>query len=635
MDDRRTRCSKSRVALLTIVIAVLALLAGGAVFQASARKTATLILLAKTVEKGEGQVFFEPERGGRSIVKLFPVFNTSGNQAVLVIELPAVAITSLRLFPLASPGNYAVDSITLASDALRYRWDNDGVCSQQTHEPAIGPEEICGPAAPLLQAQEDGSIVLTRIPVQGLEQGPVLRGILAVVSALLTLVAGLWLRGAVVTMREGWQQLCIARLLWVAVAVIAVYQLLLICRYGSDAPYFDEWVYFSPEALPAGFSLSWLVSFHNEHRIVFTKLLTWLNLKLFYLDFFKQLVINFGIYLGLLFALVRLVQKSVDLQRFFWFPAFMVFLLSPLNWENHLWAFQSQIHLMFLFSFVALQYAFAEQVSLRSILLFAGFALLAVSSFASGLVITLVSLVMLSLYLVSGMASRRIETAAGVRALAVAWFLVGTGLGLWFYGYPAPTGERLLTLPTDSAFWVYFLSILSYGFGFEVESLIPGIACLLFALLPVVLLLKTRERRQEGATWLLVTAIVALLATLAAISVGRASFSIARHSRYAEFGMLMIPLIAAAWWRALAPGRVRHLVLAFFWIGCCVSFANDWSAGKYQTMRQVNLLNLECIERYYRGVGDGSCSEATPVALDAARSLELNFTRRMNNYNVK
>jgi len=613
---------------MTIVAMVLALCAGAFVFLVSERKESTLVLMATSLEAGEGQVLFEPVTGGKHIVRRFPVFDTAGNQALLVIELPAVAVSSLRIFPLAAAGKYAIDSIALVNDAQRYRWNSEGACTQQQHEPVFRPESPCDTEAPILMAQEDGSITIARIPEQGTVRSTLTRGLLAALSILLAALAGFWLRGAAIGNREGWRQLLVARILWVAVAVMCAYQLVLICRYGTDVPYFDEWAYFRPDALPAGFSWSWLFSFHNEHRIIFTYLLAWLNLKLFYLDFFKQMLFNFALYLGLLFALIRLVKKAVNLQEFYWFAMFMVFFLSPLNWENHLWAFQSQIHLMFLFSFVSLHYAFDEKASLRSTLLFSSFALLAVGSFASGLVIALVCLIMHSLYLGSGMASRRIETAAGVRALAVAWLLVGTGLGLWFYRYPTPEMQRAFTLPTDGAFWIYFLNILSYGFGFEMESVLPGVACLLFVLVPAGMLMTARERRQERGTWLIVTAIAAVLVTLAAISMGRASFSIARHSRYAEFGMLLIPLAAAAWWRALAPGKVRNAVLLFFWVGCFGSFANDWSAGKYRTMRQVNVLTLECIEQYYRGAGNGRCSEATPELLDAAKQLQVNFTRK-------
>jgi hypothetical protein len=226
------------------------------------------------------------------------------------------------------------------------------------------------------------------------------------------------------------------------------------------------------------------------------------------------------------------------------------------------------------------------------------------------------------------MASNRLEPAVGMRSLAVGWLVIGAGIGLWFAGYPTPEGHRALTMPADSAFWRYFLTILSYGFGIERDSLLPGMICLVWVLAPAGLLLAARDRRQDASTWLIVTAICALLVTLAVISMGRASFSIAKHSRYAEFGMLLIPLAAVAWWRALAPGRVRSGLLILFWAGCFVSFANDWSSGKYSTMRQVNIFTLECIERYYRGVGDGTCSEATPATLDAVRLLGVNFVRK-------
>jgi hypothetical protein len=316
------------------------------------------------------------------------------------------------------------------------------------------------------------------------------------------------------------------------------------------------------------------------------------------------------------------------------FPAFIIFLLSPLNWENILWAFQSSIHLTLLFSFLALLFCFDDTASLRETTLFSMFALLAIYSFASGIVFAAVFLVMRSLFLAEGISSNRIGAAAGYKSLVLGWALVCPGAIFWFYNSIAPGESWPLTMPLQESYWIYFFNILSLGFGFVAENPFPGVACLIYAIVPVWMLLSNRGKRADAANWQIVTVIIAVIATFAAITAGRASYSTPKHYRYFEFGMLLIPFGAMVWWRALDSARNRQLLLSLFWGLLFLSFHDDWSLDKFQRMKQVNIFTIECIENYYLGRGDGICIDpvyniSSPAALDSARILEVNFARRI------
>jgi hypothetical protein len=51
-------------------------------------------------------------------------------------------------------------------------------------------------------------------------------------------------------------------------------------EYAVDVPFEGEWASFEPSQLPSGLSLGGLIVQHNEHHLVTTRLLIWLQYRL-------------------------------------------------------------------------------------------------------------------------------------------------------------------------------------------------------------------------------------------------------------------------------------------------------------------------------------------------------------------
>lgn len=132
---------------------------------------------------------------------------------------------------------------------------------------------------------------------------------------------------------------------------------LLIGKFGSDLPFWDQW---DAEGnglirpfLEGHLSAGDLLAAHNEHRIVFTRLMA---LGLFVAngdqwDALVEMVANAALHAG--FA-VLLALFALEFLPAFWvwiFAALMaVFFTAPAAWENILGGFQSQFYFLFLFS---------------------------------------------------------------------------------------------------------------------------------------------------------------------------------------------------------------------------------------------------------------------------------------------
>jgi hypothetical protein len=369
--------------------------------------------------------------------------------------------------------------------------------------------------------------------------------------------------------------------------------------------------------------------------MVFTKMMAWLNFKLFSLDFIKLKIMNYAVFGCLLLAIVRF-KKSVLGKRFRFFPLFMVFLLSPIVYEVHSSSFQAGETFAVFCSVLMLFLIIDTKPSWKASLGFSLCAIASMCSLSAGLVYALVFLVCDTIYTVGGVQCRRIEHSVALRCLFLRWVIVLPVSLLWFIGFKKPEATWAvapLLLPSEGKFWEMFLNLLSFGFGFDVESILPGIVCACFLLCPVCLLVLRKESRWEQTTWQMITAIAGSLAVVALITVGRGNmgFSI-KVSRYAIFGLMLIPYASMAWWLVLKSKSLRCGVLTFLWCFIVVTFWNNWDYGVYRDIRQQELLNLECVEKYNDGMDDGACPGTFVLPIDKyfdnAKALGVHFTRQ-------
>src|SRR5712691_2734289 len=150
---------------------------------------------------------------------------------------------------------------------------------------------------------------------------------------------------------------------------IFLFHLYAINKYAINLPYMDDWVMFAGDNHPASIDPGWLHGQVNEHRIATTKLLVWLQFQLNGWNYKDSLILNFVIFGMLLTCLVWFVRKVTHPVPIWAVLAFMVFLLTPLNWFNHLMALQSSFHLYVLFFFVACGLLFDERQPHRKLVL--------------------------------------------------------------------------------------------------------------------------------------------------------------------------------------------------------------------------------------------------------------------------
>jgi hypothetical protein len=150
-------------------------------------------------------------------------------------------------------------------------------------------------------------------------------------------------------------------LLCVLFAVIIGEKFMLIDRYGSDLPFWDQWDaegdYLYCPYLEGHLTARDLVSGHNEHRIFFTRILA---LGLFEAndhqwDCRVQMLVNTILHAAAALLLVAFSIRVLPLGLAIGFTTMTaVFFSSSISWENTLCGFQSQFYFLLLFSILHL-----------------------------------------------------------------------------------------------------------------------------------------------------------------------------------------------------------------------------------------------------------------------------------------
>ncbi|MCP4661526.1 MAG: hypothetical protein GY856_39495 [bacterium] len=425
-------------------------------------------------------------------------------------------------------------------------------------------------------------------------------------------------------------------------ALIATYGLHLyhVAANAVDVPFWDEWWFLRPDALPRGLTFEWVAAFHNVHRLIPTKLQIYLLYQLNGWNLATQQVMNFLLFGAVILYLIRVAHHALRE-----YPhsaaiscAFGVFFFSTLCYPNHVWGVQSVIHFSILFILLTARSLFASGQQWYQLLAGVVAAWCAMYSNASGVVAVTVLLLVFSVFKVARgfHAGNPHDRRREYGALLLVGAAIGAGIGLWFVGYGETQTPGALLLPAATEFWHFWLNLVSFGCGIRTMSTALGAVCLGLIVLPV--LAETVESRGHLPTHVvgILALLLAALAITVSITVGRGYHPATspKTPRFGEFAML-VPVLGAVAWGIWLQRRKRFLlpVIVALWGLLFVSFLDDWSFSRYRRIAQRRIQGLQCLDFYYHHGGPAMCPTLHPVNLarfaESARALDVSFYRHL------
>ena len=395
----------------------------------------------------------------------------------------------------------------------------------------------------------------------------------------------------------------------------------IIRKYAVNLPNWDDWAMFAGDNHPASVDLRWLYNQHNEHRTTTTKLFVWLQFQLNGWNVRTHLLVDFliyGFFLGWLVWFARKIDPHLSTQTVL---AFLIFFLSPIIWLEHFMAYPVAVHFWLIFLFIAAYFLFSESQTWPSLVIASLSSILSSYSFAAGFVTSLILLLTFWLFKSLRIYQSR-EKKQRVRELLhllLVTVLVGGALVFWIIGFQKPIYHPPLAFPYQPAFWRFFLNLVSFAFAIDRISYFWGVICLTIILAPICGEVWKRRGRLSGMHWAAVVSTFAILADLAAISMGRAGFGALswRNQEYAEHGMPLIILSVINWSIFFRDRKtLRTSAIAALWIFCLITFKQNWDFDIYRQQSAIRLEGARCVKAYYEQLGDAQCPGIYPPSAD-------------------
>ena len=302
--------------------------------------------------------------------------------------------------------------------------------------------------------------------------------------------------------------------------VIVGFRLEWIRRYGLSLPFWDEWISVVPKLilpwLEGRLQLGDLFTPHNEHRIVFTRLLYLAQLQLNgQWDALAGMVFDAVFHTATGLILIVLLSKGQKRSLRAWIAFWVVLLWSlPFGWQNALWSLQSQFYFLVFFSVLGMWgLALHRAFSLRW-WLGVGCLFCACFSMASGLLASLVLTAFLLYFL--------IVESEGRRKLVPSLVVCGIVLVLSAVLFESPEHHQALRAAGPLA----FLRSLSRGLAWPYIDT-PLVCLVLYFPFATVLLrmVWTRHRPSKDEK------LVLILAGWVVLTVAAAAFSRGKDGR--------------------------------------------------------------------------------------------------------
>ena len=409
-------------------------------------------------------------------------------------------------------------------------------------------------------------------------------------------------------------------------------------KYSVNLPYADDWVMFSGDDHPASIDARWIYLQHNEHRISTTRILIWILFRVDRWNIRTHVLVGFVIYGLGVFVLALIVHRIRPAPDSWLLGGLFAFLLTPRLWTMHFVALGVSSHLWLLFLFLTAYFLFSNSQSWASQLLGCASGIFAIYSFASGFVTVLVLVTVFSFYKIGRVARARqpMRSREVAQCFSVLAVLI-PALAAWIYKLQFAPGLHL-TYPYSVTFWRFYLNVIASSFGVETVSGKLGACFLLVVLAPAAVLVFRERTKLSNSQWMLIGLVLAILADLATITMGRAMFGLesSKIPEYAEHGIALIVLSAVTWVEVLPGLRARVTAIVFLWLICFATFANDWNFRIYEQMAITKVNGARCVRNYYEGIGDGQCPMTFPPAagdlrpfLDQAKRLNASFVAEL------
>jgi hypothetical protein len=413
-------------------------------------------------------------------------------------------------------------------------------------------------------------------------------------------------------------------LTWLLVLVPVLFLIAMVAKYRVDVPVWDQWALVPQleKSFNGTLTLNDLWAQHNEHRLVFPKLIMILLARLSRWNISLELAFNVFLAMGIFGALALGLKKtfrSLSESPPGWLLVFLSVMVFSLNQvENWLWGWDIQIFLNTLAGIGVIILIIGRRLRWRNLLAAALLSIIAAYSYASGLLFFMMGALAIILAVAVEKKTRFFYF--------LFWSVISTAvIYSYLYHYRAPPQHPSLSLTWNSLlhYLRYVLTYLGAGLlSSDVNpsmALLAGISGVLLFVLAITMISATKKIGAWDLAPYLALSLYALCTALLT-GIGRAGFGDiqAMSPRYVAFSSLFWISLVVLMVILLRIGRPKTHLMAkparILW-GCslvlivALSTTSSWHSRllfkercQYLSPARGELLSLkneELLERIY------------------------------------
>lgn len=404
---------------------------------------------------------------------------------------------------------------------------------------------------------------------------------------------------------------------WLVLGLTLLINFIFILKGTINIPYWDEWEMVDHLGK---FDLSWLFAYHNEHRIVFTKLLTLILAKINGWNLYTNVAINYILLIitaGFLYKIIKPAANNLATLPLYFLPIF-----STLNCENLARPFQSQFHFMILFGLIAVIFGFLKENNVKNQLIFSFFLICSMFSmsftFAAGIIIVYIF--------------KEIMERKSVFSKTLLPFLIFvSALGAFFIGSQQQLQNYGYRTPWHITFWKFFTNLFSVSTLGTIHAITLQMAITFVLVFLSLSIIFKKENIKNKNIQALLAIFAASCVSLAAITLGRAQFGIVVSLRHTEIGLILIPIIATLFYsQKIKNGKNLFLIYTLFLIIGFLPYFK-FTAYSHDELNFMRKSGVSCVENFYKYNSQPYCWTIYPRDLRdkliEAKRINLSFTK--------
>ena len=377
---------------------------------------------------------------------------------------------------------------------------------------------------------------------------------------------------------------------------------------------------------------------HNEHRIFFTKLSTWILYKLNSWDVRDQVILNYLIFLLIPLTLIITTIKHLDV-KYRWLPIYLsIFTLSPRLSSIHSWAFQSCWHISVL-TLIIIPIVIYRKLNWSLCILASFLSILSIFSFSASTPGLILIVGLFLFYTILEFYNKKNHLTFDIISKKLIFLSIAiTSIIYNLLTMHIHAGHGKYASILSKEFWLFFMNLVSSGFGHTKVNHMSALFCFLLIVLPITYFviyqtINYKKKTLSKNLWITITQTCALLAGSASIAIGRVSeygYNYSKQGKCLEFSIFFIPLAGILWSLIYHRKFLRYKkqFILFFCLFVFFNFTRDWNSSKiYKKNRLYMTQGVNCAYKYYsNNMNKITCPKLYPWDL----ADKLQYAKKIN-----